>query len=288
MNRRTFIASTGCIGAVAIGGTVVLSNSSEPSKAATVEFQRYTFTGTINRDGGDDGPVADVRAGATDIAFQYEGLDEKPDEATIELQVVHDGDTETIDETATGVTGTSQSNVSPEAGLEGSVLDHDGLSVPDFKTDEDDGATEKDVTLRLEVTVSDSSGSSETDLNAAMRNGEGGASVSDEADSGDEDDSDARSVEEINAIIGDINAELENVDSVDTIDDTDDETIDKLVAEIFTQVTAEIEAQGGGEYDVSTPEEAREAADDAWISAVSEALNDAADAVEEIQRLADE
>ncbi|AGB33378.1 hypothetical protein Natpe_3611 [Natrinema pellirubrum DSM 15624] len=287
MNRRKFIASTGGIGTAAIGTAVVLSGS------AAAEIGDYRFTGTSISGESDDGSLSDIRAGATNVVFQYEGLDEDPGEATVELQVVHGGNAATIDEATTSVSGTSQSDVSLGEDLSGSVLDHDGLSASDFRAEEDGSVTEKNVALRLKVTVNDVSGSSETDLNVVMRNAAADAGIGGEADGEvvteeeDEDPGDDGPVAEINAIIEDINAELANVEPVGTIDDTDDETIGALIEEIFTQVTAEIEAQAGVEYDVSTPAEAREAAEEATLPPIADALNNAADAVEEIAAIAD-
>ncbi|OAQ53361.1 hypothetical protein HTG_07740 [Natrinema mahii] len=287
MNRRKFIASTGGIGTAAIGTTVVLSGS------AAAEIGDYRFTGTSISGESDDGSVSDIRAGATNVTFQYEGLDEDPGEATVELQVVHGGEAATIDEATTAVSGTSQSDVSLGESLSGSVLDHGGLSASDFRAEEDGSVTEKNVVLRLKITVNDVSGSSETDLNVVMRNAAADAGIGGEADGEvvteeeEDDPGEDGPVEKINAIVEDINAQLENVEPVGTIDDTDDETIGALIEEIFTQVTAEIEAQAGVEYDVSTPAEAREAAEEASLPPIADALNNAADAVEEIAAIAD-
>ncbi|ELY84708.1 hypothetical protein C485_15160 [Natrinema altunense JCM 12890] len=265
------------------------------SGSAAAEIRDYTFRGTSISGESDDGSVTDIRAKAVNVGFRYEGLDEEPEEATVELQVVHGGETETIDEATTEVSGTSQSNVALGKELAGSVLDHDGLSASDFKAEEDSSTTEKNVALRLKLTVNGVNGSSETDLNVVMRNTEADAGVGGEADGevvteeedDPDDDPDDGPVEEINAIIEDINAQLENVDPVSTIEDTSNETIGALIDEIFTQVTAEIEAQAGVEYDVSTPAEAREAAENASLPPIADALNNAADAVEEIAALAD-
>ncbi|WP_241432501.1 hypothetical protein [Natrinema gari] len=289
MNRRKFIASTGGIGTAAIGTAVVLSGS------ASAEIRNHTFRGTSISGESDDGSITDIRAKAVNVGFRYEGLDEEPEEATVELQVVHNGDVETIDEATTEVNGTSQSNAALGEELAGSVLNHDGLSASDFKAEEDSSTTEKNVALRLKLTVNGVSGASETDLNVVMRNTEADAGVGGEADGevvteeedDPDDDPDDGPVAEINVIVEDINAQLATVDPVGTIEDTSDETIGALIDEIFTQVTAEIEAQAGVEYDVSTPAEAREAAEDASLPPIADALNNAADAVEEIATLAD-
>ncbi|WP_245800585.1 hypothetical protein [Natrinema saccharevitans] len=273
MNRRKFIASAGGIGTAAIGTAVVLSGS------AAAQIGDYTFIGTSISGESDDGSVSDTRAGATNVVFQYEGLDEEPGEATVELQVVHGGKAATIDEATTAVSGTSQSDISLGEDLTGSVLDHDGLSASDFRAKEDGSVTEKNVVLRLKVTVNDVSGSSETDLNVVMRNAAADAGIGGEADGEvvtEEEEDDP--VEEINAIVEDINAQLENVEPVGKIDNADAETIGALIEEIFTQVTAEIEAQAGVEYDVSTVEEARAAAEEASLPPIADALNNAADA----------
>ncbi|SER28474.1 hypothetical protein SAMN04489841_3545 [Natrinema salaciae] len=149
-----------------------------------------------------------------------------------------------------------------------------------FRVDND---ADRSITLTHEGTpLYDSGGTDEPD------DGDDGNDGSE----GDDGNDNAAAVEEINAIVEDINAKLENVDPVGTIDELTESTADDLQDEIFTQVVAEINAQAQEQIgadiadEVSTPEEARAEAEEMPVDRATDALNNAADSVEEIQSIA--
>lgn len=182
MNRRKFVAGAGGIGAATIGGIAFFGGS------ATAEVSDYEFNGATIQGESDDGSVDDVRTTVSNIVFRYEGLEDPADEATVKLQVVYDGDAETIDEaTTSAIGGTSKTGAELGEELGGSILEHSDLEAADFEADEDGDEVTNDVTLRLEVTVtteaSDSvSGSSDANLKVIMENIESDAAVGGEAD----------------------------------------------------------------------------------------------------------
>ncbi|SDK22119.1 hypothetical protein [Natronorubrum texcoconense] len=175
---------TGSIGAAAIGGAVLMSGS------AVAKVGEHTFSGTEISETTDDGSLDDIQVWVDDLEISWEGLNSSATEATVELQVYHDGEEEnayTVDTITQSVSGTSNSNIEIGDGdrdLEGSIIHgNEHISADDFEASEDgdeDNKRKEDVTLELVVTVesngdSEATGSRDTNLEVAMTNRAEGA-----------------------------------------------------------------------------------------------------------------
>lgn len=148
------------IGAGSIGTATVAGLALTGSAAAEISYAE--FTGTSISETTDDGTLEDVRAGAENIGFEYDGLDDPATEATVKLQVVVGDSVKTIDSASRNdIAGTSDQYALGED-LSGSVLEHDNLDASDFEATTDGAKTTKNVTLRLEVTVTTQGGNSVT------------------------------------------------------------------------------------------------------------------------------